>query len=295
MNICRFNKDRLGAVEGGMVYDVTAALRALPAPTWPGTPGDSLILHFDALKRAIAEVRPNAASHALADVKLFSPIAAPPKIMAAPANYVLHALEAKDPAIGHGFHDKQLEGVARPVDTLGIFLKASTSIVGASQGVALKYPGRRNDHEVELCCVIGRGGRDIPRAKAFDHIMGYFIGLDMTVRGTEDRSWRKSVDSYTVFGPWLTTAEAVKDPNNLNIWISVNGAIKQKSSTAALPGGIAELIEMCSSVYELFPGDVLMTGTPEGVSQVKPGDVMMAGGDGLGEMRVDVRAYSTGA
>ena len=118
MNICRFNKDRLGVVEGDKVYDVSAALRALPAASWPPVPGDPIMLHFDALKRAIAEARPSATAHALKDVKLYSLICAPSKIMAAPANYALHALEAKDPGISHGLHDKQLEGVARPVDKL---------------------------------------------------------------------------------------------------------------------------------------------------------------------------------
>ena len=295
MNICRFNKVRLGVVEGDKVYDVSAALRALPAASWPPVPGDPIMLHFDALKRAIAEARPSATAHALKDVKLYSLICAPSKIMAAPANYALHALEAKDPGISHGLHDKQLEGVARPVDKLGIFLKSNTSIVGPSEGVALKFPDRRNDHEVELCCIIGKGGRDIPSAKAFEHIAGYCLGLDMTVRGAEDRSWRKSVDSYTVFGPWMTTADTVTDPNNVTIWLTVNGEHRQKSSTAALTVGIAELIEMCSSVDELFPGDVLMTGTPEGVGPVKPGDVMLAGCAELGEMRVDVRAYKPAA
>lgn len=293
MQICRFNKNSLGVIEGDKVYDVTAALRAIPAQTWPAPQGDPLFIHFDAVKRAIAEVRPNAASHALASVKLNNLFTAPTKIMAAPANYAAHAAEAAQAGISHGAH-AHIANMERPVDKLGIFLKANSSAVGPDDGVALKFLDRRNDHEVELCCVIGKGGRDIPRAKAFDHIAGYFMGLDMTVRGAEDRSWRKSIDSYTVFGP-MTTPDAVKNPENMTIWITVNGEHRQKTSTSALTVGIPELIELCSSVYELFPGDILMTGTPEGVGPVKPGDVMLAGGDDLGQIRVEVRAYRPGA
>jgi 2,4-diketo-3-deoxy-L-fuconate hydrolase len=290
MNICRFNGDRLGLVEGLSVFDVTAALRDLPAPSWPYPPGDPLILHLDVIRAAIAAVRPHAPAVPLSNVTLNSPITSPTKVMAAPANYALHvSIDAQDPAVNHGLHNKQLEGVDRPVDKLGLFLKASSSIVGPGEGIALNWLDRRNDHEVEVAVVIGKGGRDIPRQRAFEHIAGYMIGLDMTVRGTEDRSWRKSADSYTVFGPWLTTADAIEDPEKLTIWLDVNGEPRQKSSTGAMTVGIAELIEMCSHVYELHPGDVLMTGTPEGVSAVKPGDVITAGCTGLGEMRVAVR------
>jgi 2,4-diketo-3-deoxy-L-fuconate hydrolase len=290
MNICRFNEDRLGLVEGSNVFDVTAALRDLPVPSWPYPAGDPLILHLDVIRAAIAAVRPSAQAIPLKSVTLNSPITSPTKVMAAPANYALHvSIDAQDPAINHGLHNKQLEGVDRPVDKLGLFLKASSSIVGPGEGIALNWLDRRNDHEVEVAVVIGKGGRDIPRQRAFEHIAGYMIGLDMTVRGTEDRSWRKSADSYTVFGPWLTTADALEDPERLTIWLDVNGEPRQKSSTGAMTVGIAELIEMCSHVYELHPGDVLMTGTPEGVSAVKPGDIITAGCTGLGEMQVAVR------
>lgn len=291
MNICRFNDDRLGLVEGDRVYDVTEALRAISHAPWPAPKGDPLFIHFDAVKRAISELRPHATSHDLNAVRLGNLFTAPTKIMAAPANYAAHAAEAANAGISHGVH-ANIATMERPVDKLGIFLKANSSAVGPHDGVALKFPDRRNDHEVELCCVIGKGGRDIPRSKALDHVAGWFIGLDMTVRGPEDRSWRKSIDSYTVFGPWLTTADAVKNPENLEIWITVNGEHRQKTSTSKLTVGIPELIELCSSVYELYPGDILMTGTPEGVGPVKPGDTMRAGGDGLGEMSVAVRAYA---
>ena len=292
MHICRFNQNRLGLVENGRVYDVTAALDVVARPSWPYPQGDVLIQNLPAIQAAIRALRPNATSHALSEVKLNSPLISPTKVMAAPANYALHvSIDAQDPGVNHGLHNKQLEGVERPVEKLGIFLKASSSIVGPGDGIALKWPDRRNDHEVELAVIIGKGGRDIPRARAFEHIAAYTVGLDMTVRGTEDRSWRKSADSYTLLGPWITTADEIADPEALTIWLNINGQPRQKSSTGAMTVGIAELIEMCSSVYELHPGDVLMTGTPEGVSEVKPGDTMVAGCTGIGEMTIAIRAY----
>jgi 2,4-didehydro-3-deoxy-L-rhamnonate hydrolase len=138
--------------------------------------------------------------------------------------------------------------------------------------------------------IIGRIGRNIPASTALDYVAGYMVGLDMTVRGTEDRSFRKSADSYAVLGPWLTTADAVVDPQQLTIWLELNGEPRQRSSTGAMTVGIAELIEIASRVYTLYPGDVLLTGSPEGVSAVKPGDRIRAGCDGIGEMTVDLRA-----
>ena len=293
MHICRFNQDRLGLVEGDRVYDVTAALDVLPKPAWPYPAGDVLVRNLAAVTQAIRAVRAEQPSHSVKDVKLFSPITSPTKVMAAPANYALHvSIDAQDPGVHHGLHNKQVEGVDRPVEKLGLFLKASSSIRGPSEGIALKWPDRRNDHEVELAIVIGKGGRDIPRAEALSHVAGYTIGLDMTVRGTEDRSWRKSADGYTLLGPWLTTADEIPDPEALTIWLTVNGQPRQKSSTGAMTVGVAELIEMASRVYELVPGDVLMTGTPEGVSEIKPGDVMVAGCTGIGEMTIALRAYA---
>ena len=98
------------------------------------------------------------------------------------------------------------------------------------------------------------------------------IGLDVTIRGSEDRSLRKSADSYTVLGPWLVTADEIPDPGALDLEIAVNGERRQKSNTKYLILGVAELIELASSFYTLYPGDVVLTGTPEGVSPIKPGD-----------------------
>ena len=284
MKLCRFDDNRLGLVEGGEVLDVSGALEALPVLRYPVPPGDLLMAHLD---KVVARAKPLAAKaprKPLAAVRLLSPVANPAKIIGAPVNYLKHQAEA--------IADQSIS-VGRDVKTIGeygLFLKASTSLVGPAEGVALRFTDRRNDHEVELAVVIGRGGDRIPRARAMDHIAGYAIGLDMTVRGTEDRSQRKSIDSYSVLGPWLGTKDEIKDPGNLELSITVNGEPRQKSSTRFFIFDVAKLIEYASSFYALYPGDVIMTGTPEGVGPVKPGDVMHCEIEGVGAMDVKVRA-----
>jgi 2-keto-4-pentenoate hydratase/2-oxohepta-3-ene-1,7-dioic acid hydratase in catechol pathway len=121
-------------------------------------------------------------------------------------------------------------------------------------------------------------------------VAGYCIGLDMTIRGSEDRSLRKSPDSYCVLGPWLVTPDEVPDPGALQIGIRVNGEARQNANTRDLILGVPALIAWASSFYTLHPGDVLLSGTPQGVGPVRPGDVMLASLERVGEMRVAVSA-----
>lgn len=291
MKLCRFNQNRLGIVEGDAVYDVTAAIEGLPAPRWPAPHGDPLVVHLEAILQAARRLRPAAQRHALAEVTLHSPITQPSKVMAAPANYRLHVLQdTKDPGVDQGVHAKALEGVDRPVDKYGLFLKAGSSIVGAHEGVEIVFPDRRTDHEIELGVVIGKAGREIPRADAMQYVAGYTLGLDMTVRGAEERSYRKSPDSYTVLGPAFVTADEIADPHALTLSLWVNGERRQHSSTGAMTVDIPDLIEFASRAYTLHPGDVILTGTPEGVGPVVAGDEVRVACEGIGEMSFRVRA-----
>jgi 2-keto-4-pentenoate hydratase/2-oxohepta-3-ene-1,7-dioic acid hydratase in catechol pathway len=290
MKICRFNEGRLGLVEQDTVYDVTRVLEALPSLKWPVAPGDLLIERLPELREAITEARKNAAAFPLREVRLQSPVANPSKVMAAPLNYHAHIDEsAADAQIHNNVHMTDYEGFKSPVDKMGVFLKSATSVVGGAEGVEIAFPGRRNDHEVELAVVIGKRCKNVKAADARGVIAGYCIGLDMTVRGTEDRSYRKSADSYTVLGPYLVTAEEIAAPDALDFWIKVNGEVKQRSNTSKLITGIDELIEIASKAYTLYPGDVIMTGTPEGVATIQPGDMMRAWIEQIGEMEVPVR------
>ena len=277
MRIARFDQNRVGIVQGDAIRDVTGVLEQLPAHRHPFPRHDALIANLEILQNATT-VR----SVPLAGAALLSPVANPGKIMAAPVNYKKHLEEAlRDKGIHHG---KLVDGIYKA----GIFLKATSSVVGPGEGVRLVHTDRRNDHEVELAVVIGREGRNIAEAEALEFVAGYCIGLDMTIRGPEDRSFRKSPDSYTVLGPWLVTPDEIPDPGALEVKIEVNGVVKQRENTSELILSVPQLIAWASSFYTLHPGDVLLTGTPQGVGPVKPGDVMLASIERIGEMRVAV-------
>ena len=124
---------------------------------------------------------------------------------------------------------------------------------------------------------------------ALDYVAAYSIGLDMTVRGTEERSLRKAIDSYSVLGPWVVTADEIVNPDNLNFSIRVGSEERQNSNTDKLIFDCKKLIEYGSSFYTLYPGDVIMTGTPEGVGPVEPGDDVLLL-RGIGDMAVSVRS-----
>lgn len=290
MKFCRFDHDRLGLIEGDVVHDITPALDALPILRWPVPLGDPLISHLPAIMQAARRVPRSAKPARLADLALNSPITSPSKVMAAPANYRLHVQQdTQDPGVDPGgVHMKALEGVERPAEKYGLFLKATSAIVGEAEGVQIVLPDRRTDHELELAVVIGRAGHAIDREQAMDHVAGYCIGLDMTVRGTEDRSFRKSPDTYTVLGPCFVTADEIPDPHALTMSLWVNGERRQHSSTGAMTIDIPDLIAIASRVYTLHPGDVILTGTPEGVGPVLPGDVMRLACEGIGEMTLRV-------
>lgn len=289
MKICRYDDGRVGVVENDVVRDVTDAVAdALPPARWPLPFGDIMIANLDALLPKLREAARNAPSLPLAQVRLLSPVANPPRIIAAPLNYPLHVQESVDPAINHGVHMPTHEGFATPIDKYGLFLKSQTGVVGAGEKVVLHWPSRRNDHEVELAVVIGKGGKNIAREDAMSHVAGYCIGLDITVRGPEDRSFRKAADTYSVLGPWLVTADEIEDPGALDFGIDVDGEPRQRSNTSNLIVDTPDLIARASRVYALHPGDVIMTGTPDGVGEIKSGCVMRAFIEKIGAMDVRV-------
>ncbi len=289
MKICRFDDNRVGVVEGDTVRDVTDAVAAaLPPVAWPLPIGDLFIANLSTVLQAIEAALPSSRSMPLSGVSLRSPVANPPHVIAAPLNYPLHVQEAADPAINHGVHMPAHDGFKTPIDKYGLFLKSQTGVIGAGQKVILHWPGRRNDHEVELAVVIGRGGKNISRDNAMSHIAGYCIGLDITVRGTEDRSFRKAADTYSVLGPWLVTADEISDPANLDFGIDVDGEKRQRSNTKHLICDVPDLIERASRVYALNPGDVIMTGTPDGVGEITSGCTMHAWIEKIGSMDVRV-------
>lgn len=265
MKLCRFDNDRVGLVRGDDVYDIT-------------------VVAGDALVPKVPSDLSGLPKKPLASVKLLSPVRAPGKIIAAPVNYKAHIEEMKKANISPGFNIWDIEKA-------GLFLKATSSLVGPSQGIAQRFLDRRTDHELELVFVMGKTASAVKREKALDYVAGYCLGLDVTVRGSEDRSFRKSMDTYTVLGPWLTTADEVPDPQNLQLTLRQNGEVRQDTSTSDMLWDVARLIEFATTFYTLHPGDVFFTGTPSGVSPIKPGDRLVASSPQLGTMEVLVRAH----
>ena len=284
MKICRFDDNQLGVIQGNNVLNVSQALVVLPSLNWPYPHGDQLIANLDSVISVIKDIRDTAPSKPISEVKLLSPVANPMNIVGAPINYQKHIDEANtDDGIVSG----------RPITNIwdwGMFLKSNSSLVGAGEGVALRFVDNRNDHEVELAAIIGKEGTNISAENALDHVAGYAIGLDMTTRGKELQSFRKSSDTYSVLGPWMVTKDEIENPNELDLTISVNGKERQSSNTNQLVYNVQKCIEYTTTRYTLYPGDIIMTGTPDGVGPVEPGDTMIAEIEKIGKMEVNVRA-----
>ena len=282
MKICRFDNDRLGVIVDGMVRDVTAAQDEIRAAHPYDAKSDAIIAALPEWRRRLEDMAADASPITLESVNLLPPVARPGKLMAAPVNYKAHIDEAQaDPGIRH------IERTTK-IREAGIFLKSNTALIGAGGTIPIRFPDRRNDHEFEFVIVIGKECSRVKQADALDVIAGYTLGLDMTVRGPEDRSARKSCDGYAVLGPWFVTADEIADPDDVSFHGAVNGDIKQDANTKDQVLSTRELIEYASEYYTLYPGDVMYTGSPEGVSEVKAGDELHFVCDQVGEFRIGV-------
>lgn len=282
MKICRFDNDRLGLVLGDEVADITRALDIIPAPRWPQPPGDFLIRHWPQIGARVDAILPNAERRRLNAVALKSPITNPSKIIGIARNRKGLADEKID--LGNVSGANRQDG-----DPIQMFIKANSAIAGPADGVALRFLDRRHDPEAELTIIIGREGTRISETDTIDHVFGYCIGLDMTLRGKESPSSRKSLDTYAVLGPWIVTRDELPDPDNVATLFELNGRTIQSSNTRDLAFNIRQIVAHASNFYTLHPGDVIMAGTPVGFEPVRPGDVMVATFAGIGRMEVAVR------
>lgn len=285
MKIACFDEHRIGLVEGDQVYDVTAALPA--ALDWvPQQRVNWLVAHWLELLPAIRHARGSALGRPLDSVRWRPANPCPPHVFAAPANYRKHIGE-----LGSRVVTKK----GRTAREQGFFLKAPGSVVGHGGTIELpKGSTRRFDHESELAVIIGTPGRDIPRARALEHVFGYSCLIDATMRiepdqFEEERSMRKSFEGFTPLGPWIVTADEVPDVQALDNRLHVNGELKQEANTRDMIVGVAELIELVSSVLPLQAGDVIASGTPEGVGPFRPGDTLRIAIERVGAMTVHVR------
>ncbi|MFD4603037.1 fumarylacetoacetate hydrolase family protein [Streptomyces sp. NPDC058464] len=277
MRIARFDDDRVGLVRDGRVLDVTDHLGTLVAPG-----RGSLVRR---LARDFTEIRPMlerlgakaGASTGLPvdEVRLRCPVPDPTKIVAAPVNYRDHQAEMNE-----AFH----------VSALGFFLKSPSSLLDPDGTVRLPYLDRRFDHEAEFALVVGRRASHVTPEEALDHVFGYTGLMDITMRGGEDRSTRKSFDTFTPMGPWLVTPDELGSPEDVGLELSVNGALRQKANTRDLIWSAARFLAYASTVTVLEPGDVITTGTPAGVAPIRDGDTVELVVDRIGRLTVDVTA-----
>ena len=275
MRLCRFGENRLGVVDGDQVRDVTAALEELPAYRYPFPAGDMLMTNLEKVATRARALATSSAPMPLDGLTLLSPVANPNKIIGAPVNY------------RKGGEDDAAIAAAM---SIGLFLKANSSLAGPSDGIALRMMERQIDYEVELAVIVGKQGLNIRRDEALNYVGGYAVALDITPHGKEERSLRKSCETYSVIGPWLVTADEIPDPTSLNLRLDVNGERRQDGNTRQMIRGVAALIEYASSFYTLYPGDIFLSGTPAGVGPLRPGDELTASIENIGTMRVKVRA-----
>ena len=207
----------------------------------------------------------------------------PGKILCIGRNYAAHVREMGD--------------VAEPPSEPVVFLKPTSALVGDGGAVVLPRQSDDVHHEVELVAVVGRGGRHIDEANALDHVAAYALGLDLTARDLQAQAkaskgpWSiaKGFDTFAGLGP-LAASSDVGDPGALEIALSVNGEERQRGTTDHMVHSVARIVAFLSSVFTLEPGDLVYTGTPEGVGPVRDGDRLEATGTRLPALTLTARA-----
>lgn len=223
------------------------------------------------------------------DVRLGVPLTRPSKIVCVGLNYAQHAAEA---------------GMEVPKEPV-LFFKSTTALVGPNDDVIIPKGSTKSDWEVELAIVIGKKASYVDEADAFDHIAGYVLHNDVSERAYQlERSGQwvkgKSCDTFAPVGPFIATIDEIENPNDLNLWLKLNGKIVQSSSTSDFIFNVQHVVSHISEFMTLLPGDIISTGTPFGVGlgltpplYLKPGDVMELGIDGLGTSQQLVKAYGS--
>ncbi|WP_111308284.1 fumarylacetoacetate hydrolase family protein [Confluentibacter sediminis] len=221
------------------------------------------------------------------NVRLGTPFVRPSKIVCVGLNYAQHAAEA---------------GMEVPKEPV-LFFKSTTALIGPNDDVIIPKGSSKTDWEVELAIVIGKKASYVEEADAFDHIAGYVLHNDISERAFQiERSGQwckgKGCDTFAPMGPFMVTKDEIQNPNNLNLWLKVNGEMMQNSSTSDFIFNVQQVVSYISQFMTLLPGDIISTGTPFGVGlglnppvYLKQGDVMELGIEGLGISRQHVKAY----
>jgi 2-keto-4-pentenoate hydratase/2-oxohepta-3-ene-1,7-dioic acid hydratase in catechol pathway len=281
VKLALFHGGRVGLVQGDEIVDVTAAIPGFDVG-YAQNHWLRMCADFDGYLPAIEIAATTGERLPLSSVQLDAPVLNPSKIVCAAANYDEH-LDEMDPILT----DAQRASAAS-FFAFDVFFKAPSSIIGPDSDIVLPDIPNEIHHECELALVIGKAARNVDPAKALDHVLGYTILIDVTVRGDGDRGRRKSYDTFCPVGPWLVTADEVGDPQQLDILLEVNGITRQSVHTSTMKVPVAEIIAYASSVMTLQPGDLVTTGSPPGVGAINPGDRLVADISSIGEMQLGV-------
>jgi 2-keto-4-pentenoate hydratase/2-oxohepta-3-ene-1,7-dioic acid hydratase in catechol pathway len=276
------------AGESGPQLGSVDEAQGLIRPIFAATDMVDLITRYDEIKPRLTD---SGAALPLASVKLLAPIPAPRRnIFCVGKNYTDHAREFA----GSGYEAGAVKG-AEIDEYPAVFTKPASTVIGTGETVSLHpHVTSAVDYEVELTLVIGKGGRDIPASRAFEHIWGYTIVNDVTARDRQrnHKQWfmGKALDTFCPMGPWITTSDEV-DAENLDVKCWVNGELRQNANTRDLIFTIPTLIATISAGLTLEPGDLIATGTPAGVGLgftppkfLKPGDEVSMSITGLGTL-----------
>jgi 2-keto-4-pentenoate hydratase/2-oxohepta-3-ene-1,7-dioic acid hydratase in catechol pathway len=277
MKLACFDTNRIGLVIGDQIVDVTLEAGVDPA-AWPPVGMVQVIANFDRLRPAFEAALQSAPRRPLAEVTLRTPVQWPNKIAALPSNFDAHIAEMGERLISTFKASGQ-----------GFFLKANSSLSGPADAIVLPdVDDREVHHECEFAIVIGKGGRDISREHAVDHVFGYACLVDMVIRGKEERVMRKAFDSFCPVGPWITTRDEAPAHDQITMSLSINGEVRQRAHSKDLIVDVPNMVAMASSVMTLYPGDIIASGTPAGVGPVQDGDVLHIDVHGIGEMTLNV-------
>ena len=282
MRLVSFDDYRIGVLTGDdSVVDVTGLLPDVPDEFKPFRML-LLIERWDGLRPQVEAMASSESGSPLGSVRLLPPVPAPRKVYAQPVNYKAHHAEMQD---------SPWSGTAPQVASdQGMFLKAASAVSGPNDPILLPYADRVIHHESELVIIIGKGGSSIPVDDALSHVFGYTCGLDITVRGPEDRSKRKSFDTFAPIGTCIVTADEVPDPQDLEINLWVNEELRQHAFTCDMIVDCKNQIANMSWVARMEAGDLIFTGTPEGVGPVAPGDLVTINISQVGELSARAQA-----
>jgi 2-keto-4-pentenoate hydratase/2-oxohepta-3-ene-1,7-dioic acid hydratase in catechol pathway len=275
----QLNKEQPGIVIDNINYDVSSFGEDYNEHFFETNGVERLEKYIADNKSSLKKVSPG--------TRIGSPVARPSKIVCIGLNYADHAKET---------------GAAIPSEPV-IFMKSTTALCGPFDDVVIPKNSKKTDWEVELAVVIGKKASYVEEKNAMEYIAGYCLHNDLSERefqlernGTWDKG--KGCDTFAPLGPWLVTKDEITDPNNLRLWLTLNGKTMQNGSTSTFIFNIAHVVSYVSHFMTLLPGDVISTGTPPGVGlgmnpplYLKEGDVMELGIDGLGSSRQKCIAY----